>query len=473
MRRQSERPRGRNLKTYSKKPQSRRSLGAAIYRNLTAGNYSRVSSGDESSIQGNPPIVGHRTPSASDEQSLPETEESVAPTPEETNHDRVQRTKDPYHIQTSSISLEEASSQDDDDSSSRKSQQSQSKSSQKSSITSVGQGGTDSAIKTEARDSPEALPDAMLWSHVPQLHIETEGSPFQGRKRKRAGSPFGSDLMTHQPQRFNQQEAWKDPESSNRRSLPVVFGPRTPSPAKTQTRRKVAEIHPQDYKVLPSASPAIPTLQRGVRDGFERREVPKFSKHYFDGKRRRRPPPTPGLGSLLSAEKSREAAIRKEEPGIRKTVSDPANAYLMSGAILDEPREASRTELVASSSNRNANVRPSLERLASHVSHLGNPHDVGKLENDGAVSQNNGMEMKRSYGQGSSWMATTDNFVLRETGPTTRRSSKTTSEPHLYLDERDTRPPLRDALNTSGELNLSHLTTRAEPFEYLRTQDIR
>ncbi|KAK1857272.1 hypothetical protein CCHR01_00053 [Colletotrichum chrysophilum] len=263
--------------------------------------------------------------------------------------------------------------------------------------------------------------------------------------------------------------AWKEPDSSKKRSLPVVFGPRTPSPVKMQGRRKVAEIHPQDYKVLPFASPVMPTLQRGVRDGFERREVPKFSKHYFDGKRRRRPPPTPGLGSLLSAEKSREVAILKGGPGTRKTLSDPSNAYLMSEAILDEPQEASRTESMASSSNRNADVRPSVERLASHVSHSGNPHDDGNLENDGAVSKNTGMEMKRSHGQGSSWVATTDNFVLRETGPTTRRSSKTTSEPQLYLDGRDTRPPIRDAPNASGELSLSHLTTKAGPFEFLRT----
>lgn len=213
----------------------------------------------------------------------------------------------------------------------------------------------------------------------------------------------------------------------------------------------------------------MPTLQRGVRDGFERREVPKFSKHYFDGKRRRRPPPTPGLGSLLSAEKLREVAILKEGPGTRKTVSDPANAYLMSGGILDEPQEASRTESMASSSNRNADVRPCVERLASHVSHSGNPYDDGNLENDGAVSENTGLEMKRLHGQGSSWVATTDNFVLRETGPTTRRSSKTTSEHQLYLDERDTRPPIRDAPNASGELSLSHLTTKAGPFEFLRT----
>ncbi|KAF4807110.1 hypothetical protein CGCSCA5_v013715 [Colletotrichum siamense] len=471
MRRQFERPRGRTLRTYSKKPQSRRSLGAEIYRDLTAGNNSRVSSGDESSIRGTPPIVGHRTPSASDEESLPKTKESVALTPEEIHHDRVQRTKDPYHIQTSSISLEEASSQDDDDSSSRD-QQSQSDSSPNLSVTSVGRGATHSAIKTEPRDSPEAFPDAMVRSHVPQLHIKTEGSPSQRRKRKRAESPFGSDfLVAHQPRRFNQQEAWKEPDSSKKRSLPVVFGPRTPSPVKMQGRRKVAEIHPQDYKVLLSASPVMPTLQRGVRDGFERREVPKFSKQYFDGKRRRRPPPIPGLGSLLSAEKSREVAILKEGPGSRKTVSDPANAYLMSGGILDEPQEVSRTESMASSSNRNADVRPSVERLASHVSHSGNPHDDGNLENDGAVSKNTGMEMKRSHGQGSSWVATTDNFVLRETGPTTRRSSKTTSEPHLYLDERDTRPPIRDAPNALGELSLSHLTTKAGPFEFLRTRD--
>lgn len=65
MGRQSEHFRRRALKTYSKKPQSRRSLGAAIYRDLTAGNDSRVSSGDESSIRGTPRITGHRTPSAS------------------------------------------------------------------------------------------------------------------------------------------------------------------------------------------------------------------------------------------------------------------------------------------------------------------------------------------------------------------------------------------------------------------------
>ncbi|KAK2754131.1 hypothetical protein CKAH01_06069 [Colletotrichum kahawae] len=262
--------------------------------------------------------------------------------------------------------------------------------------------------------------------------------------------------------------AWKDPESSNKRSLPVVFGPRTPSPVKTQGRRKVPEIHPQDYKVLPSASPAIPALHRGVRDGFERREVPKFSKHYYDGKRRRRPPPAPGLGSLLSAEKSRETATRKEEgPGTRETVSDPANAYLM--AILGEPQEASRTESVASSGNRNT-----IEQHTCRVSLLANPPDGSNLENDGAADEKTGMETKRWYARGSSWVATIGNFVLREKGnTTTQRPTKTTSEPRSCFDGRDTRPPIRDAPNASGQLSLSHLNTWAEPFESLRTRDSR